>query len=431
MDRWACVDLAALPLQLLLRSHPEWAEHPTVVVAEDTPQGEVLWQNGRAHTARVRTGMRYAEALSLVSTLRAGVVPPDAIANAVAEVTDVLRRFSQAVEPCTWPGEPGVFWLNASGLGRLHPSLADWARQIAGALDDIRLAPSVVIGFDRFCSYALARQLSSCGKESTLVLPTAAAERERAGAVPLDLLELDAALRDDLERLGIDDVAGMVRLPAGALMERFGRASYELRRLMGGELVAPLAPVAAAEATRASYEVDPEDRSLDRQALLFLVKQCLGELEQQLRQRGEVFAALVLRCELDDGVPAHTERIVPAAPTRDAVQLVDLVRLRLEPVTFTAPLLGFELTAETAVLRRAQGELFVERCKRDLAAADRALARLRAEFGDGAVQRAVLRDGHLPEARFVWQALQNLPRGERVDPDGASAATFADADTTP
>ena len=28
MDRWACVDLAALPLQLLLRTHPDWAEHP-------------------------------------------------------------------------------------------------------------------------------------------------------------------------------------------------------------------------------------------------------------------------------------------------------------------------------------------------------------------------------------------------------------------
>ena len=43
--------------------------------------------------------------------------------------------------------------------------------------------------------------------------------------------------------------------------------------------------------------------------------------------------------------------------------------------------------------------------RRDLRAADEALARLRAELGDDAVVRAVLRDGHLPEASFGWERL--------------------------
>src|SRR5437867_11827807 len=39
MERLACVSLPAFPLQLLLRSHPDWAGYPAVVIDEDKPQG--------------------------------------------------------------------------------------------------------------------------------------------------------------------------------------------------------------------------------------------------------------------------------------------------------------------------------------------------------------------------------------------------------
>ncbi|MCR9247203.1 MAG: DNA polymerase Y family protein [bacterium] len=432
MDRWACVDLAALPLQLLLRREPDWRGHPTAVVAEDQPQAEVLWINRQAHASRIRTGMRYAEALSLVSTLRAGVVPEPELAAAIAEITAALRRFSPAIEPSGWGREPGVFWLDASGFERLQPSLEEWAQGVAQTLQELELLATVVVGFERFHTYALARQASfdrtrsaDCPAERVIVFSKAAAEQKAAAKVALDLLELDVGLRDNLARLGIHDVAGMRRLPAGALLERFGKDSYRLRQLMGGERRELLTPAVEVEAAREQFEVDPEQPRVDRQALLFLIKQSLGELEQQLRARGEVFAALQLRCDLDDGEPPHEERIVPAEPTRDAVQLVELVRLRLEPVTFKAPLVGFDLTAETAVPRRAQGELFAERPKRDLRAANRALARLRAEFGDQVVVHAALRDGHLPEAGFTWQPVQQLelPRGaEAAEGGGGKAA---------
>ncbi|MCY3845341.1 MAG: hypothetical protein OXH69_17600, partial [Acidobacteria bacterium] len=43
----------------------------------------------------------------------------------------------------------------------------------------------------------------------------------------------------------------------------------------------------------------------------------------------------------------------------------------------------------------------------DPAAANRALARIRAEFGDGAVVRARLVEAHLPEARFAWEPFES------------------------
>ena len=49
--------------------------------------------------------------------------------------------------------------------------------------------------------------------------------------------------------------------------------------------------------------------------------------------------------------------------------------------------------------------LLTVRQKRDLAAANRALARLRAEFGEDAVVRACLQDRQLPEARYRWEPI--------------------------
>ena len=48
MARLACVNVPALPLQLLLQRHPEWRGAPVAVVAEDKAQGRILWVNAHA-----------------------------------------------------------------------------------------------------------------------------------------------------------------------------------------------------------------------------------------------------------------------------------------------------------------------------------------------------------------------------------------------
>jgi hypothetical protein len=99
VDRMACINLPALPLQLLLGRHPDWVSHPAAVVDHDRPQGLILWVNERALSCRVRPGMRYAAGLALSGDLHAGVVPPKEIEEAVASIATRLRYFSPKVEP--------------------------------------------------------------------------------------------------------------------------------------------------------------------------------------------------------------------------------------------------------------------------------------------------------------------------------------------
>src|SRR6185503_19994418 len=76
--------------------------------------------------------------------------------------------------------------------------------------------------------------------------------------------------------------------------------------------------------------------------------------------------------------------------------------------------------ADDLAATREQLALFAARPRRDLRAASEAVARLRAELGDDAVVRPVLRDGHLPEARFGWEPARAVvparPRPPAVRP---------------
>ncbi|MEO0812414.1 MAG: DNA polymerase Y family protein, partial [Myxococcota bacterium] len=105
----------------------------------------------------------------------------------------------------------------------------------------------------------------------------------------------------------------------------------------------------------------------------------------------------------------QVEELKPAAPTLDIEQWVELVRLRLENLVLKAGIREIRVRLDGIAADEEQLRAFQENPKRDLDAAARAFARLRAEFGQGCVVRAELREGHLPEASFAWSELDHAP----------------------
>jgi protein ImuB len=158
VDRWACVSLPALPLQIVSRSKPEWRALPTVVVSEDKPQGKVQWANAAALQAGVLPGQSYALSLSLCSGLHACVVQENVVDQVTEELKALLWRFSPALEVGE---EAGVFWLDASGLGRLYTSLAQWSEVLREQLMKLGFRACVVVGFSRFGAMRWRAQVGS------------------------------------------------------------------------------------------------------------------------------------------------------------------------------------------------------------------------------------------------------------------------------
>jgi len=403
VDRTACVDVPAFPLQLLLRQKPDWAAQPVAVVAEDRPQGAILWVNERARSSGVRSGMRYAAALSLCGGLRAAVVSDGEISAEVAALSERLRQFTPHVEPAQ--NEPGVFWLDARGLEQLFGSLNEWAAALHGELVRAGFRTSVVVGFRRFGSYAVAR--SSRGAR---VFATDDEERAAARAVLLDRLALPPRARDVLVKLGVATVGQFVDLPLDGVGVRFGPEVEELHRLASGDLVVPLQPERPQVPAMRRLILDHPDHDAVR--LVAVVESLLGPLLDEVAHKGHALAELQLGFRFEK-LGDHIEGIRPAAPTLDARLLLELVRLRLEAVRkLPDAVTEVVLVAREVEVEARQRELFAASRRRDLDAANRGLARVRAQLGDEAVTRAKLRDGHLPEARFAWEPVEVLPEAK-------------------
>ena len=410
MDRTACIDLPAFPLQLLLRRHPDWRTHPAAVVDSDRPQGTILWANERARSNRILPGMRYAAGLSLAGDLRAAEVPPEEIRRAISRLTVRLRDHTPFVEPAM--EDPGVFWLNASGLERLHDSLAVWAGGIRAELRRMGYHSNAVVGFSRFGTYALAK-----ATRNLLVLDHPDDERAAVRRVPLDRLAIEPEVRDALHKLGVRRIGQFLDLPPEGIARRFGPETHRLYLFASGDRHHPIQPRPPRPPAARRLILDHAETDLPR--ILVGLEGLLGALLEQLAHEGHVLTRLRLRLSLEDH-EQQVENLRPAEPTLDAGQLLSLIRLRLEASPPPDAVLEMVLAAESTPATSRQLQLFEGRPRRDRAAADRALARLRAELGEGAVVRPRLRDGHLPEARFRWEVADRVAEARPRPVDGTT-----------
>ncbi|HIA01063.1 MAG TPA: DNA polymerase Y family protein, partial [Myxococcales bacterium] len=206
---------------MLLQSYPQWRDQPVAVVDRDKSNGRILWVNEQARRTRILRGMRYSQGLALNTQLRAGTVSRHQIEQGTQRLLKALQQWTPGVEASA--EEPGLFWLNASGMESLYPSLGKWAQGIRTALRKEGFVASVVVGFSRFCSFAVARS-----RRESLVFSDPDCEQAVILAVLLERLVFEPAVRDTLFKLGVRTVADLVALPAEGVLKRFGEQTHRL-----------------------------------------------------------------------------------------------------------------------------------------------------------------------------------------------------------
>jgi protein ImuB len=220
------------------------------------------------------------------------------------------------------------------------------------------------------------------------------------------MLDLDPDVRDFLASLGILTVGDFLTLPPAATRVRLGEAAFRLHQLASGDLWRPLVPAAADPIFTRQVDLDAPIGDVDR--LVFLAKPLVDGLVADLASRS--LAAVRLTCRLTlDNRRSQDVAIAPAAPTIDAVQLVTLLRLRLSATALSARVTALEIGVAPTAALPATLRLFAAHSRRDLSAAARAFARLRALLGEDAIVRARLVEAHLPRARVAWEAVDRLP----------------------
>ena len=393
----ACIDFPAFPLQCLLRGNPTWRAFPVAVIEADRPQAKLLWVNEHARAHRLLPGMTLAAAQSQCRSLRADVLAPETLEANREELFLALHHFSPRVEPDA--KHPGTFWVDPQGLARLYGGLEAWAQAIRDAFDARSLQALPVLGFRRYRCFAIAR-----GRGQAIVLADPQAEAKLASTVALHRLDFPPSLREELALLGVRTFGQFIRLDPSDLHLRFGKQADTLHRLCTGDTHETLAPRPFREAIRCELPLDPPEGQ--HEGLIFHIKSPLEKLCSRLAERHQALSLLHVTLHLDHADTTR-ESIEPASATLDHLQLLDLLRLRLGACSLSDPVEKIELEAEGTPAHPHQLQLFRTRQKRDLEAADRALARVRAVFGDESVCVARLRSSHLPEARVQWERLEH------------------------
>ena len=457
MSRPACVDVPALPLQLLLRRHPEWRERPAAVTSGDSAgrssksgaRDPIVWVNRRAVRQGVRPGMTPAAAAAVCPDLRLGRVLPAEIEAATSELAERLYRWSPVVESATALrpslagfGAVGSFWLRASGLSTLFGPLPDWVESVRNDLAALGFRSSVAVGFSRFGAFAAAR-----ARFGARIFEDPAEEREAAGQAPLVRFGLSDRTLTGLEQLGIRSLRDLLRLSGKGLGDRYGEEARQLHRLASGEIEVLASCVFRPDPPlerRARF--DPPETESER--LLFSVKRLLDEILDELRREGLAVLDLSYEMRREDG-RVTAASVLPTAPSLDGLRLLSLLRLRLEadsraarstPESIAPESIAQESIApESIALGSSDGSAgesaeespgvtaFVLRARAGLAASEpqnrfafggsdpgtrgntvrrdrkqgaEALASIRAEFGEGSLVRIETREAHLPRARF-------------------------------
>jgi len=397
MKRVTCVLLPMLPMQILLRQKPHWYNAPVAVVDDEGPHGRITHLNGLARKCRLRIGMRQTVARDLVPNLHTAVVSPDETTAITQELIASLQTFSPRVEAID---QTGAFHIDPEGLRRLYGGYRNWATCIDRYLRARHWHSSVTVGFHRYRTLAVAML-----DGGVTILESPDKEREQSDKTPLGEFDLSGDVCENLAALGIETLGDFLGLPAGELHSRFGAEASALHDLFAEGLQLPIQASAFDEPSRISFQVDPPDD--DQHRLLFAVKGALHSLLHQVRARGEAVESLELSLHLERA-PLHEEHIEPASSTLDLMMLLELIRLRLGEVELRGAVEEVEILANTVRARAEQTSLPGHQSAHDMGAAHRALARIRAAYGEQSVTKASLHEAHLPEASFRWEPIQRV-----------------------
>ncbi|AWV90177.1 Y-family DNA polymerase [Bradymonas sediminis] len=432
MERLACVKLPFLAMQIALKANPEWRNFPTVLLDRDHPRGRILEANKHARRLKIEPGMRYAGALSLCSdpadsafsnNLRAAIYCPDEYQQVREELREQLGDFSPHLDALSdfsmrfsflatdsakaergeALGRTTAFWLQATGLDRLYGSFEAWAAKLEAALKEEEFFASVVVGFSRFGTYALAHTQGV----GVRVLESKAQEKHMLRSLSLARLDLDPRLKESLLQLGIRTVGEFLDLPASGIARRFGKEARQFYDFASTRNDLPI---------RRTSEDAPIERTLlfdqgefNTERLIFRIKFELHAMAQKLAGRALVLLQLEMNFYRDEELE-FCEIVRPARPSLDESTMIELVRLRLEIIEFSRTPTRLHLLAVGVPDKSEQTRLLSARNDRRWDDAQHALARLRAEFGPLCVLGFKAQNTHLPEDRFALKPLQTLAR---------------------
>ena len=368
-----------------------------VIVADKLDRGRVLAVDERAADAGAAVGQTVTQAVAVAQ--RARVLVHDAAAARAR--WDAMLDALDAVSPLVDDDSLGVAFLDMYGIAG---SPDDWMRKAREVLASFDMPLQCAVAENRFAAYAA----TVLGDGTILPAEETAA---RIAALPLRVLRIDPNTLGRIELLGISTLGELARLPHGPFVRRFGREAIVWHDRARGLDATPLVPRGHAVSIEAS--MFGEGHAEDEAQVMFALRVLLSRICADLERAGKRAGALALEVELDDGDTQCID-VTLATPTALERAMHDVLRAKLEGLTFTSPIVGLRVRAQRLEEGGEDLALFASD-EIDPQVVAVMLARLEAALGAPA-QRAVLQPAHAVEAQFRYEpfTLERPKRGGRA-----------------
>jgi protein ImuB len=329
------------------------------------------------------------------------VLPWDelAVRGEVARATADFLAASPQVTPVR--GAPGLWWIGATGFDALGGE-----RPLATALlalarrwhveARVAIADSCVAARAATWDARVTRGPHGA-RDAVLVAP--GHDAEYLADVPLSLLPMPATVRAALSALGLATGGALAALDPADVEQRWGPDGLAAWRLARGD--DPRRPFLHRHDGARTIHTELGGPAETTEPLLFLVRAALERLVAQCVTDARTPAAVTLVLTLDDA-RTITRDARPAEPVARVGPLFERCRALLADWPLPAPVVAVTVSiGATVPLAGRQGDL-LDASWRDLAAAEAALARLRAELGAMSVVVPAAVDAHLPEQAGAW-----------------------------
>ncbi|MFC5861754.1 DNA polymerase Y family protein [Acidicapsa dinghuensis] len=383
---YAGIHVPSLPLQALLRLHPELRSLPVAVIDGDPPLQTVCSVNARARKLQVIAGMTKTDAESIPG-LRILTRSPQTEAIAEDVVLEYAMRYSPRIEDAHGP-DHCAFVLDITGTERLFGPSRIWAEHLLTTLTSVGIEAHIAVSANFDC----ARIIASAVRGSTMV-PTGK-EAEILSDLHLSTLALSAEDQETFTLWGIRSLGQLARLPEIELVSRFGQAAKQWRDLALGAHRHTFEPIEPEIALAESCEFEESIDNVD--SLLFVAGRMIESLVRRAGSRALAVAALTIDMGLEDG-STYKCSIHPALPSQDRRFLLKLLQLEISAHRPPSGVLALALTAEAGQSSKQQLGLFMPDTP-EPALMDITLARLKALVGEDRVGSPVLLDTHRSDA---------------------------------
>ena len=412
--RTACVRIPDFPLQALYHQRGDWRGEKVAWLEQLKPDAPLRYLSPQAEAMGLRLGMRYSQALGLVPDLHAGTSSEAVLRRHERGLLKTLHRFSPLVSRGSVHLTNGLYRLDVVGLGPAFRGMKRWAERLVTELSSLGWESRVVVGYTPFACEVASYRMK--GERPCRIFRERSQEMAETLSLPLGVLGLSPEQVRRLERFKILSLEQFLALDSEEIRCRFGADIVEFYLKAGQALLERFEALPPEEPIWGQFGLPEPITSVGE--ILTIVHQLLGELIPRLLRREEAVGQMLLGLCLEDGKRLQ-QRLTPSFPTVDSKLLEQLLTLRLERFFARHPL-RWGQRVERVVLAligepdaEKQGELFSSwdlaeqspeaALPRDRQAALWALSRLRAEYGEDCLCRAVLRDHPLPGRDFSWE----------------------------